>query len=317
MMHAPHPSHPPDPSGGQRQGLSESGRIGLAFWLNAGFAIIELIGGLLTNSVAILADAVHDLGDSLAIALGWGAARLAGRTPDQRYTYGYRRLSLLSAAINGAILLLGSIWVMSQALPRLWAPELPHTGGMFALAVLGVAMNGAGAIGLRGGRTLNERMLSWHLLEDMLGWLAVLVGSVVMHFTGWAVIDPLLSLGVTLLILFNVARNLRQTARLFLQRTPDPALTEQVRQRLEAVPLITGSHHLHLWSLDGDHHVLTAHLIVAQELTAAEQRNLKGTIDDALRPFGLAHTTIELELPAETCRDSRVTPHPPSTPHRH
>ncbi len=284
----------------------ESRRIGIAFWLNAGFAVVELIGGLLTNSVAILADAVHDLGDSLAIAFGWGAARLARRAPNQHYTYGYRRLSLLSAVLNGVILLAGSAWVISQALPRLWAPELPHTAGMFWLAIVGVVVNGAGALKLRAGRTQNEKMLSWHLLEDTLGWAAVLVGSVVMHFTGWAVIDPLLSIGVTLLILINVIRNLAQTARLFLQRTPDPGLTEQVRQQLEALPQVAGSHHLHLWSLDGEHHVLTAHLLLQRELSAAEQRALKQTIEEALRPFGLAHTTVELELPAEACRDTQA-----------
>lgn len=284
---------------------SESSRIGLAFWLNAGFAVIELIGGLLTNSVAILADALHDLGDSAAIGLGWLAARLAGRDPDEHYTYGYRRLSLLSAALNGAILVAGSVAVIALALPRLWDPQLPHTGGMFWLALLGVTVNGIGALRLRSGRTLNEKMLSWHLLEDTLGWAAVLIASVVMHFTGWAILDPLLSLGVTLLILVNVVRHLRATVRLFLQRAPDPALLRTLRERLEALPEVATAHHVHLWSLDGEHHVLTAHLLLDRELSASEQRALKCAVDAGLREFGLAHTTIELELPEEACRDLR------------
>lgn len=290
-------------------GHGETSRIGLAFWLNAGFAIIELIGGVLTNSVAILSDAIHDLGDSLAIGFGWGAARLAGRAPDTSYTYGYRRLSLLSAALNGVILTAGSIWVISQAVPRLWAPELPHTGGMFGLAVLGVLVNGAGALRLRQGRTLNERMLSWHLVEDTLGWVAVLIASVAIHFTGWAILDPLLSIAFTGLILFNVVRHLRSTLRLFLQTAPDPALTGELRNKLESLPEVAASHHLHLWSLDGEHHVLTAHLLLARELSSAEQRALKQAIEDRLRGYALAHTTIELELPTEVCRDDGYQAH--------
>lgn len=289
----------------------ESARIGFAFWLNASFALVELVGGLLTNSVAILADALHDLGDSAAIGLGWMAARGAGRAPDLHYTYGYRRLSLLSAAVNGAILVVGSIGVIALALPRLWEPVLPHTTGMFGFALLGLVVNGAGALRLRKGRTLNERMLSWHLIEDTLGWFAVLVASVVIHFTGWAVLDPLLSLAVAALILVNVVRNLRATVRLFLQRTPDPQLAGTLRETLEALPEVDAAHHLHLWSLDGEHHVLTTHLRLARELGPAEQRALKERIDAALHGFGLAHTTIELELPDETCRDQRSAA-PPS-----
>lgn len=282
---------------------SEGRRIGIAFWLNAGFAVVELIGGLLTNSVAVLSDAVHDLGDSLAIGSGWVAARLARREPDIRYTYGYRRLSLLSAAVNSLVLIVGSAWIVGEAVPRLLAPEAPHAGGMFGLGLLGIAVNGAGALALRRGRSRNERILSWHLIEDTLGWLAVLIGAVVIHFTGWAIVDPLLSIAFTLLILINVTRHLRATLQLFLQRTPDPRLTEAVRHALEDIPDVASSHHLHLWSLDGERHVLTVHLLLARALSAAAQVDLKQALDARLRPFGLAHTTIELEQPAETCRD--------------
>lgn len=278
-------------------------RIGFAFWLNFSFTLIELVGGVLTNSIAIISDAIHDLGDTLAIGFGWGASRLAERGPDARYTYGYRRLSLLSALVNGVILTVGSIWVLSQAIPRLWQPELPHTGGMFALALLGFTVNGIAAWRLSRGASQNEKVMTWHLLEDTLGWAAVLVGSVVMHFTGWALIDPLLSLGVTLFILINVVRSLRVTVRLFLQVSPDQALTARIRAALESLDGVSGSHHLHLWSLDGEHHVLTAHLTLAAELDNARQLQLKHEIHEQLAPFALAHTTIEFELPSEHCRD--------------
>jgi cobalt-zinc-cadmium efflux system protein len=280
-----------------------SNRIGVAFALNFTFTLIELVGGLLTNSVAIVADAVHDFGDTLAIGFGWAASRMAERSPDASYTYGYQRLSLLSALVNGLLLTAGSVWILSETLPRLWQPELPHTGGVIGLALLGLAVNGAAAWRLRGGGTQNEKMLSWHLLEDTLGWAAVLVGGVLMHFTGWAVIDPLLSLAVTLFILINVARNLRGTLRLFLQVSPDRALTDRIRRELESLPGVSGSHHLHLWSLDGQHHVLTAHLTLVADLDNAQQLALKRDIHERLAPLALAHTTIEFELPAEHCRD--------------
>ena len=193
----------------------ESSNIALAFWLNFCFALIEIAGGILTNSVAIIADAIHDLGDSLAIAFAWVASKVAKKQPTERYSYGFRRWSLLSALISGLILLSGSAWVLSEAIPRLWQPQLPHTGGMFALAILGIAINGFAVLRLRRGKTQNEKILSWHLLEDVLGWVAVLIGAVAMYFTGWAWLDPALCIGFSVFILFNVLKNLRQTLSLF------------------------------------------------------------------------------------------------------
>jgi cobalt-zinc-cadmium efflux system protein len=281
----------------------ESERIGFAFWLNFCFTIIELVGGLLTNSVAIISNAIHDFGDTLAIGFGWLSSRLAQRSPDTAYTYGYRRLSLLSALAIGLTLALGSIVVIFNALPRLWQPQTPHVGGMFALALVGIAANGIAALRLHGGHTQNEKILSWHLIEDVLGWVAILIASIVIHFTGWSIIDPLLSIAFTLFILFNVVRNLRDTLRLFLQKSPDQQLTEDIRYALSELDGISDTHHLHLWSLDGQHHVLTAHVVLTRDLDAQQQRQLKEKIHQVLAPHGLSHTTIEFEFPAETCRD--------------
>lgn len=281
----------------------ESERIGFAFWLNFIFTIVEIIGGVLTNSVAILSDAIHDLGDTLAIGFGWFASRLSQRHPNASYTYGYRRLSLLSALAIGITMVIGAGIIIANAVPRLWQPQPPHTVGMFWLALLGIAVNGAAALRLRGGHTQNERMLSWHMLEDVLGWVAVLLASIAIHITGWSIIDPLLSIGFTLFILFNVVRNLRETLRLFLQKSPDAELMESVRGELLALEGVDTLHHVHLWSLDGEHHVLTAHIVLAQNLSAAAQLELKQQIHRALAPHRLAHTTIEFEFPEEVCRD--------------
>lgn len=281
----------------------ESQRIRFAFWLNLIFTLVELVGGVMTNSVAILSNAIHDLGDTLAIGFGWIASRLAQRHPNTAYTYGYRRLSLLSALVIGITLVIGSVIIIANALPRLWQPQAVHTGGMFWLALVGVAINGAAALRLRGGHTQNEKVLSWHLIEDVLGWVAVLIASVVIHFTGWTIIDPLLSIGFTFFILFNVVRSLRDTLRLFLQKSPDGELTEKIERALREVIGVASTHHVHLWSLDGEHHVLTAHVTLEQDFTSAEQLTLKQRIHTTLAPYALTHTTIELELPTEACRD--------------
>jgi cobalt-zinc-cadmium efflux system protein len=301
MPHDHHHAHHPHAHHGH--GHHESRRISFAFWLNFVFTIIEIIGGVLTNSVAILSDAIHDLGDTLAIGFSWIASRLAQRHPNAAYTYGYRRLSLLSALVVGITLVIGSIIIIVNAVPRLWQPQSVHTGGMFWLALLGIAINGTAALRLRGGHTQNEKVLSWHLLEDVLGWVAILIASVTIRYTGWTIIDPLLSIGFTLFILFNVLRSLRDTLRLFLQKSPDAELTETIQRDLQALAGVAGTHHLHLWSLDGEHHVLTAHVTLIRDFTPLEQLQLKQRIHSALEPYSLTHTTIELELPTEACRD--------------
>ncbi len=277
-------------------------RIGLAFTLNLTFTVIEVVGGLLTNSTAILADAVHDLGDSLAIGLGWLLARLGRRPASGRYTYGYQRLSLLGALINALVLIAGSLWVLTEAIPRLADPPMPHAVGMTWLAVLGIVVNGAAAWSLHGGRSLNERVLNWHLLEDVLGWVAVLIVGIVLQFADWPILDPLLSVAFTLFILFNVLRNLRETLRLFLQGVPDDALVGTVRKKLLALPHVVDVHHLHLWSLDGEHHVLTAHLVLDIPISAERQREIKEAIRETCHDCDIGHTTIELEQADETCR---------------
>lgn len=280
-------------------------RIAMAFFLNVSFTIIEFIGGWLTNSTAIMADAVHDLGDSLSIGSAWLLNRLGRKSADSEFTYGYRRLSLFGALINGLILIGGSVWVLTAAIPRLANPVMPVTEGMLALAVLGVAVNGFAAYRLSKGKTLNEKVLNWHLLEDVLGWVAVLIVAIILQFVDWPILDPLLSIGFTLFILVNVVRTLSATARLFLQAAPDKALQHRIESTLLKINGLQSIHHLHLWSLDGEHHVLTAHIVVnaSENFSAASYAQMKHNIAYELEQFDLAHTTIELELTLENCRD--------------
>ncbi|MDP4917615.1 MAG: cation diffusion facilitator family transporter [Haliea sp.] len=282
---------------------ASSRRIGLVFFLNLSFTIIEFIGGILTNSTAIMADAVHDLGDSLSIGSAWVLNRLGRRSANSEFTYGYRRLSLFGAFLNSVVLIAGSLWVLSEAIPRLADPVMPMAEGMLALAILGVTVNGFAAYRLSKGNTLNEKVLNWHLLEDVLGWLSVLVVSITLMFVDWPILDPLLSVGFTLFILFNVVRNLWATGKLFLQAVPDRALHDKIRKTLLDVDSVSGVHHQHLWSLDGEHHVLTAHIVVDRNFNADEYGRIKSATAEALEQYGLAHTTIEVECSEELCRD--------------
>jgi cobalt-zinc-cadmium efflux system protein len=280
-----------------------SDRIGTAFFLNVLFTIIEFTGGLLTNSTAVMADAVHDLGDSLSIGTGWLLNRLGRKAPDSYFTYGYLRLSLFGALINGLVLIAGSLWILGTAIPRLTNPVMPVTEGMIALAVMGVAVNGAAAYRLGKGKTLNEKVLNWHLLEDVLGWVAVLLVSIVLQFVNWPILDPLLSVGFTLFILFNILRNLWVTGKLFFQAAPDRGLQKEIRRELLDINGVSEIHHQHLWSLDGEHHVLTAHVVVSESFSLSEYRLLKETIAEKLKHYNLSHTTIEIEMQDESCRD--------------
>lgn len=299
MHHHHHGHHHCAPSASNE----DSKRIGWAFWLNFIFTIIEFIGGWLTNSVAIMADAVHDLGDSLSIGLAWYLSKLGHKASTEKYTYGFKRLSLMGAMVNGVILVVGSVWILSEAIPRLFNPEMPVTEGMIGLAILGIIVNGVAAYKLHGGHSMNEKVLNWHLIEDAMGWVAVLVVAIVLHFFEWPILDPILSIGFTLFILINVVRYIVQTMTLFLQGVPDLATRNAISDALLSMPHVEEVHHVHFWSLDGEQHVLTAHVVINCAIDNDKLRLLKEDVHTRLAPYGLAHTTIEFELPGEPCRD--------------
>ena len=187
--------------------------------------------------------------------------------------------------------------------PRLSNPEMPMAEGMLGLALLGVAVNGYAVFKLKAGKTLNEKVLTWHLLEDVLGWVAVLIVSIVLLFVDLPILDPLLSIGFTLFILFNVLKNLKTTLALFLQATPDEEVQNNIEKAIKAIPEINGIHHMHFWSLDGESHVLTAHLELAHNFEVDKLIRLKQQVAKELSSYNLSHTTIEFEFPQETCRD--------------
>jgi cobalt-zinc-cadmium efflux system protein len=281
--------------------VTAGGNIAFAFFLNVFFCVIEFVGGLFTNSIAIMSDALHDLGDSISLGLAWYFQKVSGRKPNYRYTYGYKRFSTFSALLNSLILLFGSGFVLFESFRRLLDPVESNAQGMLILAVLGVMVNGAAILRLRRGKSLNERVVSLHTLEDVLGWVAVLIASIIMLFVDVPVLDPILSIGISVFVLYNVCRNLKSVLRVILQGKPDAVDGETLRNCLLSLPGVQGLHDWHIWTLDNEFLVLTVHLVISDRSTKEEQQSLRAAAHDLLKVKGVQHSTIEIEYASENC----------------
>ena len=275
--------------------------IKVAFFLNFGFAIAEFIGGVYINSVAILADALHDMGDSITLAISWRMETLSEKTEDEKYSYGYKRFSLLSALASGLVMIIGSIFVISEAVQRLMDPQQSNAQGMMIFAIVGMAVNGFAAYRTQQGKNLNSKMISWHLMEDLLGWAAVFVVSIILLFTDIMILDPILSLVVTAVVFYNVVRNLIKVVRLFLQGVPDKLNVAMIEKEIREMDKVRDIHHTHLWSLDGEQNVLTTHVVLCLDAKKEEIRAIKDKIRSFAEEYGLAHTTVEFEYLEEDC----------------
>jgi cobalt-zinc-cadmium efflux system protein len=273
----------------------------MAFWLNAVFALIEIAGGIFTNSIAILSDAFHDLGDSVALGLAWYFQRFSTKKRDDVYTYGYKRFSLVGASISAIILLIGSVIIIFKAIPRLINPEPVHTQGMMYLAIVGILINGLAMVRLKSGQSQNEKVISVHLLEDVLGWVAVLLASIVMRFYNFPILDPLLSLCITAFILFRVFGNMRQTFRIFMQATPSEEHLDHLKAHLVKINGIIDLHDLHFWTMDGSYNIASLHVSVDPDLNFPETEIIKQEVRAFLKDEGFAHTTIEIEPVGKNC----------------
>ena len=278
------------------------GNLKVAFWLNISFTILEGVGGVWVNSMAILSDALHDLGDSLALGIAWFLEGQSRKGPSKLFTFGRQRFSLLGALLNSLILITGSIIVISEAIPRLMNPEPSYAPGMLGLAILGILINGAAVLKLSASSSLNERMVRIHLMEDVLGWAAVLIVSIVLLFVDWYILDPLLSLGITAYILIGVFKNLRSTLVILLQGSPDSLELSTIEEALLELPQVHSLHHTHLWTLDGENHVFTSHAVLCNIESLEDISGAKIAINETLVQFSLSHFTVATELDGEPCQ---------------
>jgi len=273
----------------------------VAFWLNTAFALFEIAGGFYTNSVAILSDAVHDLGDSLSLGLAYYFQKKSRKQKDQLYTYGYRRFALLGAFINSAILVIGSVLIIREAITRFVQPEPPDAKGMVVLALIGLAVNGYALLRLKKGDSINEKVVALHFVEDVLGWVAVLIGSVVMIFADVPILDPILSVLISAYILFNVYKNLKSTFRILLQRRPDSVDEETIRKKILAVPGVKDLHDVHFWTMDGKYNIMTLHVVVDNGQSVEQRERIKKAVKHNLEHLEIQHSTVEIESEDHPC----------------
>jgi len=273
--------------------------ITIAFALNFSFTIIEVIGGYWAGSLAILADAVHDFGDTISLGLALYLYKIAGRGRNEDYSYGYRRFTLLSAILAGVFIVSGSLFVFFHAITRLNDAPVPKAGWMIGLAVLGVIVNGYAALRLSRGHSQGEGILSWHLIEDALGWVVVLIGALFIYWKGWAWIDPALAIVLSVFIIFNVTKSLKKTVEVFLQRKPGHVSVEKISHSILHIEGVTDIHDLHIWSLDGEQNVMSLHVVLKDREVDVVQ--VKDTIQKIMNQYGAFHTTIETEIEGEVC----------------
>ena len=285
----------------------------IAFLLNISFSIFEFFGGLFTNSVAILSDSIHDLGDAISIGLSYFLERKSKKKADNKYTYGYTRYSVLGGVITTTILLVGSILVIIGAVKRIINPVDVNYSGMIIFAIFGVILNFIAAYVTREGDSINQKSVNLHMLEDVLGWIVVLVGAIIMNFTNIKIIDPIMSIGVALFILIHSLKNLKQVLDLFLEKTPKEVDIEELKKHILSIKEVDDIHHIHVWSIDGFNNYATMHIVTKSK----DIKEVKKKVREELEEHNICHAILETE--DEACDDieCHVEVHEHSHHHHH
>ena len=286
----------------------------VAFLLNLFFSVFELVGGIVTSSVAIMSDAVHDIGDAVSIGVSYFLEKRAKRAPDDSHTYGYARYSVIGGVITTLILLVGSIAVIANAVLRIFEPVEINYNGMIIFAVMGTLVNLFAALFTREGDSINQRAVNLHMLEDMLGWIVVLIGAIAMRFTDFYLLDPIMSIGVAIFILVNAVRNLKEVLDVFLEKTPNGVSVAEIKEHVCEIDGVIDAHHIHVWSMDGYSNYATMHVV-----TDRDAHKIKAAVREELREHGIDHVTLEIESEGEECGEvsCHVEHHSDSHGHHH
>ena len=289
-------------------------KIFFAFILNLFFAVFEFVGGVVTGSVAIISDALHDLGDATGIGVSYFLEKKSKRKPDAKFTYGYSRYSVIASATTILILIIGSVVVIYNAIVRILNPTQINSNGMIIFAVVGITVNLAAAIITSKGSSLNQKAVNLHMFEDVLGWLVVLIGAVVIRFTGFVIIDPIMSILVAVFILISAIRALMEILSVLLEKTPHGVELEEMKKELMEINGVIDVHHVHVWSMDGERNYATLHIVAN-----GDWHEIKHEVRHKLKDFGIVHVTIELESEDENCheKDCNVTIESNCSGHHH
>ena len=295
--HEHHHSHSHDHNHGHdvdfSSGDKASRNMKTVFFINIIFSALEFFFGVLFNSAAILSDAVHDLGDAISIGLAWFFQKISTREANEEYSFGHQRFSSLGALITGTVLLGGSAVLIINTIPQLFNPQPVNYEGMFWLAIFAIAANGYSAWLISKGSSANESMLNLHLLEDVLGWIGVLIVSVVVRFTGWYILDPILSLAIASFIIYKTWPLFSKTAKVFLEAVPEDIDIEDIKEPILSLPAVHNLSHLHIWSIDGEEHAMSVTLST-ESMTDEGYEDLKNAVRLIVAPQNVTHTTIEI-----------------------
>lgn len=270
----------------------------IAFILNLFFSIFEFAGGIFTGSFAIISDSLHDLGDAASIGIAFFLEKKSNKQPDEKYTYGYKRYSVIGSVITTLILLFGSVAIIHNAIIRIITPTDINYDGMILLAVIGACINLIAAFFTREGDSLNQKAVNLHMLEDVLGWIVVLAGAVVMRFTDIKIIDPILSICVSVFVLISAIKNLHEALALFLEKAPEGLSIEEIKEHICEIEGVEDVHHIHLWSMDGASNYATMHVV-----TSGDTVCIKKLIRSELKEHNIHHVTLETEAPYENCEE--------------
>lgn len=292
--------------------MKKEHNILVAFILNLVFSVFEFFGGVFTGSVAIMSDALHDAGDAASIGISYFLEKKSKKGPDETYTYGYMRYSVIGSVITTLVLLFGSAAVVYNAVKRIISPIPINYDGMIVFALVGAAVNFVAAYVTRHGDSLNQRAVNLHMLEDVLGWIVVLVGAVIMRFTDISVIDPVMSVAVAVFIFINAIKNLKEAIDLFLEKTPAGIDVHELEEHISEIEGVKGVHHIHVWSMDGHNNYATMHVV-----TNEDAHEIKEKIRAELKEHGVGHATLELEGENEHCHEENCSVEVHSHSHHH
>ena len=272
--------------------MSSKRAIWLAFFLNLSYAIVEFIAGGVFGSSAVFADSVHDLGDAIAIGLSAFLETISNREEDSHYTLGYKRFSLLGALITAVILMTGSALVILENIRKLFHPQPINDEGILWLGIIAVSINVLASLVVRKGKTKNESILSLHFLEDTLGWIAIILMAIVLRFTDWYILDPLLSLVISFFILSKAIPRFWSAIKIFLDAVPEGLNSDKLEQDLLSLENVKSINQLSIWSMDGLENNVIVHLCL-EDLTRMEE--CKEAIRSQLRQNGVHNITIEVD----------------------
>ncbi len=280
--------------------MKTENNILIAFILNLSFSVFEFFGGIFTGSVAIVSDAIHDFSDAASIGISYFLEKKSKKQPDENYTYGYARYSVIGGMITTLILLFGSAIVIYNAIKRIIEPTQINYTGMIIFAIIGVCVNFGAAFFTRKGDSLNQKAVNLHMLEDVLGWAVVLIGAIIMRFTDFPLIDPIMSIGVAVFIFTNAIKNLKEIIDLFLEKTPHGIDINEIKEHICEIEGVLDVHHIHIWSMDGQSNYATMHIV-----TNEDAHKIKHKIREELEEHGIGHATLELEAENEHCHEEQ------------